>query len=103
MSKTTKKNVKHLSEASLKQITILKALYSGSKTAVLASKFERDINEIAELSGLEDEKETQRYLYILEGHKLVTPKPAGDFTSKMWALTDDGVKTYKQISEDFSL
>lgn len=101
MSKNSK-NVKHLSEASLKQITILKALYAGSKQAA-ALKYERDINEIAEMSGLADEKETQRYLYILEGHKLVTPKPAGDFTSKMWALTDDGVKTFKQISKDFSL
>ena len=101
MSKNSK-NVKHLSEASLKQITILKALYAGSKQPA-ALKYERDINEIAELSGLADEKETQRYLYILEGHKLVTPKPAGDFTSKMWALTDDGVKTFKQISKDFSL
>ena len=124
MSKNSK-NVRHLSEASLKQITILKALYAGSKsvsatpvhssTSVTTtttagsvsltanSQYERDINEIAELSGLVDEKETQRYLYILEGHKLVTPKPAGDFTSKMWALTDDGVKTFKQISKDFSL
>lgn len=100
MSKNSK-NVKNLSEASLKQIIIMKALYAGNKTTL--SKYERDINEIAEESGLNDEKETQRQLYILEGHKLVTPKPAGDFTSKLWALTDDGVKTFKQISKDFSL
>ena len=67
------------------------------------SSSEKELNEITELSGFQDEKETQRYLYILEGHKLVTPKPAGDFTSKFWALTDDGVKTYEQLCRDFSL
>lgn len=79
----------------------MKALYAEDSSA--SSNSQKELNEIAELSGLQDEKETQRYLYILEGHKLVTPKPAGDFTSKYWALTDDGVKTYKQIRSDFSL
>jgi hypothetical protein len=96
---TNSKSVKNLSESSLKQITIMKALYTDESS----SDYERDLNEITELSGMEDEKETQRYLYILEGHKIVTPKPAGDFTSKFWALTEDGVKTYKQICKDFSL
>lgn len=97
---SNKKTVKNLSDSSLKQITIMKALYANNTSTL---NLQKELNEIAELSGLQDEKETQRYLYILEGHKLVTPKPAGDFTSKYWALTDDGVKTYKQICSDFSL
>lgn len=57
-----------------------------------------EIAEIAEVSGLNDEKEAQRYLYILEGHKLVSPFPPGDFTSKCWQITDEGIKTFKMIS-----
>lgn len=55
------------------------------------------INEIAELSGIKDERETQRYLYILEGHKLVTPLPPGDLTSKNWQITGAGLKTVEQL------
>lgn len=58
---------------------------------------EMEINEIAKKSGLNDEKETQRYLYILEGHKLVTPKPEGDFTSKYWKITPDGLRVLKDV------
>jgi hypothetical protein len=50
------------------------------------------------LSGLADEKETQRFLFILEGQKLVTPFPEGDFTSKIWQITNQGMQTLKQIS-----
>ena len=55
------------------------------------------IPEIAELSGIKDERETQRNLYILEGHKLVTPLPPGDLTSKNWQITITGLKTVQQL------
>ncbi len=57
------------------------------------------IQEIAELSGIKDERETQRNLYILEGHKLVTPLPPGDLTSKNWQITVTGLKTVQQLAQ----
>ena len=56
------------------------------------------INEISELSGVNDEKEVQRYLFILEGQKLVAPYPAGDFTSRTWHITKRGMKAMKTIT-----
>lgn len=70
---------------------------SGTPAAVAEPK-RLQISEIAELSGLRDEKETQRYLFILEGQKLVSPFPDGDFTSKVWQITNQGVQTLKHIS-----
>lgn len=69
---------------------------------VLKSQSHMDITTIAQLSGLKDEKETQRYLYILEGHKLVAPHPLGDFTSKFWSITKDGVQAVKSFSAEFA-
>lgn len=51
------------------------------------------INELASATGLKDEREVQRSLYILEGHKLVSPNPPGDFTSKVWTVTPEGLKS----------
>jgi DNA-binding MarR family transcriptional regulator len=91
---TTKK--KRLSPSSMSQIQILNALANNTAGgATEQSKLE--INQIAERSGL-DEKETQRFLFILEGQKLVTPLPEGDFTSKIWQITSQGVQTLRQIS-----
>ena len=84
---------KQISPEYLKQISILRSMASDGKRMGL----EMEINDIARKSGLNDEKETQRYLYILEGHKLVTPKPEGDFTSKYWKITSDGVKVLKDV------
>lgn len=57
------------------------------------------ISEITERSGLEDDRDVQRSLYILEGQKLVAPLPEGDFTSKHWQLTDDGRKILPLIKD----
>lgn len=101
-----KKNTRHLNETYVHQINVLRALveHSSKDAQILRELASRprtfDISEIAQLSGLRDEKETQRYLYILEGHKLVSPFPAGDFTSKNWHVTEDGMKAYKSISSE---
>jgi DNA-binding IclR family transcriptional regulator len=79
------------------QIQILNALAPVSAGTVSEPR-RLDINEIAERSGLRDEKETQRFLFILEGQKLVTPFPEGDFTSKIWQITTQGVQTLRHIS-----
>ncbi len=80
----------------MSQIQILNALVSNGSATPEPRRLQ--INEIAELSGLRDEKETQRFLFILEGQKLVSPFPEGDFTSKTWQITNQGVQTLRHIS-----
>lgn len=92
------KSVKHISDSNLKQISVLKALCSDSDRALEPRQLE--ISAIAEISGLSDEKDVLRYLYILEGHKLVSPHPPGSFTSKFWQITEDGVRAMKNISRE---
>ncbi|NBW39697.1 hypothetical protein EBR25_01705, partial [bacterium] len=60
------------------------------------------IEEILEITRLEDEKEIQRILFILEGQKLVTPYPEGDFTSRIWKITAEGKKALRSIERAFS-
>ena len=97
MESSTGGKKKRLSPSSVSQIQILSAL-APEGAPVAAEPRRLQINEIAELSGLRDEKETQRFLFILEGQKLVTPFPEGDFTSKVWQITTQGVQTLRQIS-----
>ena len=78
MESTSGSKKKRLSPSSVSQIQILHALASSSDAS---APRRLEINEIAQRSGLGDEKETQRFLFILEGQKLVTPFPEGDFTS----------------------
>ena len=93
-----KKPEKHLNETYLHQIAILRALNpeSGS-TSQPAFARHCQIGEISERSAIRDEKEVLRFLYILEGQKLVSPVPPGDFTSKTWSITKDGAKALKSI------
>lgn len=94
MSKSSKKKV--ISDSYLHQINVLRLLSKDPPSIEQPRQYQ--LNEIAELSGLRDEKETQRYLFILEGQKLVAPFPAGDFTSKVWHITKQGMKTLKVIN-----
>ena len=94
MESATTSKKKRLSPSSMSQIQILNALAPNSAPEPRRLQ----INEIAEISGLRDEKETQRFLFILEGQKLVSPFPEGDFTSKTWQITIQGVQTLRQIS-----
>jgi hypothetical protein len=87
---------KRLNQSSMSQIQILNALADGVSATGEAKKFQ--IDEIAEQSGLFDEKEAQRFLFILEGQKLVSPFPQGDFTAKTWYITPEGLKALKYIS-----
>lgn len=85
---------KAISDSHQHQIRILRIL---SHPGIESRMFQ--LNEIVELSGMRDEKEVQRYLYILEGQKLVSPHPAGDFTSKTWHVTREGLKAWRIISK----
>lgn len=55
------------------------------------------MNEIAARTSLEDEREVQRYLFILEGQKLVEPHPKGDLTSTFWKISPLGFTTLKRL------
>ena len=77
-------------------IVILKAMTDGETPSVPPRHLQ--IEQIAQRSGMRDEKEIQRYLYIMEGQKLVSPFPEGDFTSKTWYVTSHGMKTLKMIA-----
>lgn len=92
-----KKAPRVLNETYLNQINVLHVLSQDSRNQMDARKYQ--IQEIADMSGLRDEKETQRYLFILEGQKLVSPFPAGDFTSKTWQITGDGLRAVRAISK----
>jgi hypothetical protein len=83
-----------MSDAFVHQINILKAL-SNQRTPSSEPR-PVQMEEISDLSGVHDEKEIQRYLFILEGQKLVSPQPEGDFTSKLWVITRDGLKVVKR-------
>jgi hypothetical protein len=101
MEGTSSTKKKRLSPSSVSQIQILHALASSLSPSASEPK-RLEITEIAQRSGLVDEKETQRFLFILEGQKLVTPFPEGDFTSKVWQITTQGVQTLRQISSAMS-
>lgn len=90
-----------LSENHLKQITLLRTLSTDVSPGQNPRQYH--INEIAAISGFRDEKEIQRYLFILEGQKLVEPCPAGDFTSKTWLITRRGIKAVKTISSSMTV
>lgn len=72
---------------------------SSNEIAVLKSLFYRkkvdqeplsEISDIAHVTGIRNNEEVQRALYILEGRSLVAPEPAGDLTSSQWQITEVG-------------
>ena len=74
----------------LSQIIVLEALKEPSDKGT----HQYSIDEIAHKIG-KNEADVQRSLYILEGHKYVSPFPEGDFTSKLWKITDHGQEALK--------
>ncbi len=94
MEKPNKKAPRVLSDTQSKQVRLLKVLCGDGRDNKTLQ-----IEQIVEQSGLEDENEVQRYLYILEGQKLVTPFPVGDFTADTWRATPEGMSAWKKISK----
>ncbi len=76
------------------QILVLKKMGEGARSVQEARQYQ--IQELATSLG-SDEREVQRSLYILEGHKFVSPYPAGDFTSKTWQITEGGLNAMKNL------
>lgn len=90
----TDKKRKLISESYLHQISVLRSMSTESKEV---STRIYELSEISTRSGIRDEREVLRYLYILEGQKLVSPQPEGDFTAKTWCITGDGMRALKVI------
>jgi hypothetical protein len=89
---------RNLDDAHVHQLNVLKVMSNGAAELSQAREFQ--LNEIASRCGLNDEKETQRHLYILEGQKLVTPLPEGDFTSRTWQITKTGLKAMRMVQKE---
>lgn len=81
---------------------------SSNEIAVLKSLFYRkrvdhepliEIADLAHVTGIRNNEEVQRALYILEGKSLVSPEPAGDLTSSQWQITDVGQRAVDVIDD----
>lgn len=99
---TTKKRfLRSLEPGVLNQVAVLKSMLGKATFKpdgdIIPNPFR--IHEIAEISGLNDEKEAQRVLFILEGQKLVTPLPEADLTSKVWQITTLGHLTVQKFDQ----
>lgn len=92
-NQTQYKTSRTLSEAHKRQIEILQVMAEHISVAGQVRQFE--INELCTLSTIKDEKEMTRYLLILEGQKLVSPYPEGNFTSSRWILTKEGARAIR--------
>ncbi len=96
-NKSTQNQPSQVDDYIINQITVLRALSQNKATTKEPKMFEME--EIIQATGMNDEREIQRYLFILEGQKLVTPLPEGDLTSKNWQITSHGLKTLKSIQK----
>lgn len=82
------------------QFDVLRFLYSKSsreKEKIIDLNAQFTIDEITEATPIGDDREVLRALYSLEGQKLVTPYPPGDFTSNNWCLTETGKSVAEKI------
>ncbi len=79
---------------SQRELSVLKVLRERQSLQTSTS----DIGEIATQSGIRDNQEVQRALYLLEGKNFVKPDPEGDFTSNRWRITDVGMKALLMLS-----
>lgn len=96
-------SIRKLTDSHMNQITVLRAMANartGDEKSTPVTHLQ--IEEIVEVTGLDDEKEIQRILFILEGQKLVAPYPEGDFTSRIWRITIEGKKALRSIEKAFS-
>jgi hypothetical protein len=85
-----------LTDAHKRQIEILQVMAEHISSQGMHRQFE--ISELCNISTIKDEKEMTRYLLILEGQKLVSPYPEGNFTSSRWILTKEGSKAIRMFT-----
>lgn len=87
-----KKNL--ISRTELVVLRMLRERNAAVDTAVTT-----EVTDIALSTGIRDNDEVWRALYSLEGKSLVTPQPAGDFTSHHWQITDIGQKAVELLAQ----
>ncbi len=92
-NQTQYKTSRTLTDSHKKQIEILQVMAEHISGPGQVRQFE--ITELCSLSTIKDEKEMTRFLLILEGQKLVSPYPEGNFTSSRWILTKEGAKAIR--------
>jgi len=90
------KSYRTITDSHKKQIELLQIM-ADHITPGTSNPQQFDISELARRTFSKDEKEALRYLLILEGQKLVTPYPEGDFTSNNWIITKHGMKAVRTI------
>ena len=59
-----------------------------------------EVSELSQDTGIRDNDEILRALYTLEGKRMVSPEPDGDFTSNQWQITDTGRKALQFVCRD---
>lgn len=96
-SQSNLKTSRTLSDAHRRQIEILQVMAEHITSQGQSRQFE--INELCVLSTVKDEKDLTRYLLILEGQKLVSPYPEGDFTSSRWIITKEGMRAVRMFTQ----
>jgi hypothetical protein len=79
------------------QVSISSSIPISRSASTSSSSLRCTINELVTKSGVKDEREVLRYLFILEGQKLVSPFPEGDFTSRTWMITQDGIEAVRNL------
>ena len=77
------------------ELSILKALYE--RQPIDEDSSVREISELGHWTGMHDKDDVLRALYTLEGKNLVSPEPAGDFTSQKWKITDLGERALQVL------
>ncbi len=92
--------VKKINASAKSQLDLLEAMTSplelGANLSQLPKEEGFEISDLVALSGLQDAHEVQRFLFILEGQRMVQPVPDGDLTSSVWTITDLGVEALRK-------
>lgn len=91
MQQVLKKNI--ISKTEFTVLSNLHQRYSSSKDTPTS-----EISQISVETGIRDNDEVLRALYTLEGKNLVSPEPAGSFTSSIWKITDTGLKAIELVT-----
>ena len=91
MQQVLKKNI--ISKIEFAVLNNLHQRYSTSKETPTS-----EISQISVETGIRDNDEVLRALYTLEGKNLVSPEPAGSFTSTIWKITDTGLKAVELVA-----
>lgn len=99
MAKSSEEQALFNDDYNRRQLEIIQFMH---KTAVTSEMQPEEatytVKEIASGSRLSDPEEVLRTLYIMEGQRMVSPYPEGDFTASHWNLTSYGIDIAEKIN-----